>query len=249
MPKPNAPVDVHAMDMPLLTTTIPGLYSMWLGGGGSLVDGITQVSPRNIRVRRFHSARSRSTCCGGARRCRAPSGTPRDRPRSRGAARVFPDESLQRQVDADGLIGLHEWRSRPGIPKISSSVGRSDIPTDAAPAAWSMRAKTVTALARSAASRRSVVTRNELSFRRLTRPVAVTPPRYSMATPSTSPPRPRASYVVSTGDVPKKRRGRRRHGAVWFPPPGEGSDRRRGPVPSRRKKIGRSLRRMWLRGC
>ena len=55
---------------------------------------------------------------------------------------VLPDQRLERQVDADRLGRLHQRCAAQELPKIRTSVGRSGMPTFAASAAWSIRAKT-----------------------------------------------------------------------------------------------------------
>src|SRR4026207_656380 len=51
------------------------------------------------------------------------------------SGRIPPAPCLQRQIDTDFLVRLHERRARLGIPKISSPVGLKARLTCAAPAA------------------------------------------------------------------------------------------------------------------
>ena len=48
---------------------------------------------------------------------------------------ILPNQCLQRQIDSNHLIGLHQRRATFGIANTSSSVGRSGKPASAAPAA------------------------------------------------------------------------------------------------------------------
>jgi hypothetical protein len=62
-----------------------------------------------------------------------------------------------------------------GLPKISTSVGRTDMPADAAPAPWSMRPKMLTRLSLRLASRLSIVAFTELWLRMVIKPFSLIP--------------------------------------------------------------------------
>lgn len=59
------------------------------------------------------------------------------------AGGVLPDERLQRQINADRLIRLHQRSAATEIAKDNDPVGRNVIPASGAKAAWLIRARTL----------------------------------------------------------------------------------------------------------
>jgi hypothetical protein len=118
----------------------------WIALGGWLVGRPVHDVPARVVARQALLRRSRlcqaverllQVLDHGARRRLVPLGQPRSMPTD----------------------WAHSMNGVPpcGLPKISSSVGRSVLPTLAAPAAWSMRANTVRPRSLAAASKRSSV--------------------------------------------------------------------------------------------